>query len=193
MSFFQIAYGPILSIPIYSKVCQYGPHKFSLKKMTRTHPLDSTSKSWFFVAASRLVNSPLLIAIWSVVIQHSKLKFLTTEIVLMHEWMMHVQFEYIIPASFGLMMLRERRTPWYLLIMEGAKVHIGIGTIYRRIHLFPLIVWSILLVHHGMFEAWKWLTYIGGGCLYSVGVKLLVVVLFGLLEDRHHDLWAKIH
>ena len=32
MSFFQIASGPILSIPIYSKVCQYGPCKFLLKK-----------------------------------------------------------------------------------------------------------------------------------------------------------------
>jgi hypothetical protein len=50
MSFFQIAYGPILSIPIYSKVCQNGLCKFLLKKMTRTYPL-GTSKSWFFVAA----------------------------------------------------------------------------------------------------------------------------------------------
>jgi hypothetical protein len=81
----------------------------------------------------------------------------------------------------------------YLLKMEGTKVHVRIGTIYRRIHQFPLIVWSILLVHHGMFEAWKWLTYIGGGCLYSVGAKLLVVVPFGLLEGGHHGLWAKVH
>jgi hypothetical protein len=66
---------------------------------------------------------------------------LTKEIVLMHEWMMHVQFEYIIPESFGLMMLLlEQRTPWYLLKMEGTKVHIGIGTIYRGIHQFLLIV-----------------------------------------------------
>ena len=65
---------------------------------------------------------------------------LTKEIFLMHEWMMHVQFEYIIPASLGLMMLLEQRTPWYLLKMEGTEVHIGIGTIYRRIHQFPLIV-----------------------------------------------------
>jgi hypothetical protein len=65
---------------------------------------------------------------------------LTKEIVLMHEWMMHVQIEYIIQASFGLMMLLERRTIWYLLKMEGTKVHVGIGTIYRRIHQFPLIV-----------------------------------------------------
>ena len=82
---------------------------------------------------------------------------LTKEIVLIHEWMMHVQFEYIIQASFGQMMLLERRTPWYLvppkLKMEGTKVHVGIGTIYRRIHQFPLIVCTILQVHHGMFEA----------------------------------------
>ena len=65
---------------------------------------------------------------------------LIKEIVLMHEWMMHVQFEYIIQASFGLMMLLEQRTIWYLLKMEGTKVHVGIGTIYRRIHQFPLIV-----------------------------------------------------
>ena len=42
MSFFQIASGPILSIPIHSKVCQYGPCKFSLKKndpfLTYEHP-----------------------------------------------------------------------------------------------------------------------------------------------------------
>ena len=41
MSFFQIA-SPILSIPIHSKVCQYGPCKFSLKKndpfLTYEHP-----------------------------------------------------------------------------------------------------------------------------------------------------------
>jgi len=44
MSFFQIASGPILSIPIYLKTCFYGPCKFLLKKMTRTYPL-GTSKS----------------------------------------------------------------------------------------------------------------------------------------------------
>jgi hypothetical protein len=65
---------------------------------------------------------------------------LTKEIVLMHEWMMHMQFEYLIPASFGLMMLLEQQTPWYLLKLEGTKVYVGIGTIYRRIHQFPLIV-----------------------------------------------------
>jgi len=82
----------------------------------------------------------LLVAIWSVVIHHSYGNFKQKEIVLMHDWMMHVQFEYIIPASFGLMMLLERRTPWYLLKMEGTKVHVGIGTINRRIHQLPLIV-----------------------------------------------------
>ncbi len=33
MSFFQIASGPILSIPFHLKVCQYDPCKVSLKKM----------------------------------------------------------------------------------------------------------------------------------------------------------------
>ena len=111
-------------------------------------------------------------------------EILSKEIVLVHYWMMHVQFGSIIPALFGLMMLLERRTPWYLLKMEGTKVHVGIGTFYRRIHQFPLTVWSILLVHYGMFEAWKWLTYIGGRCLYSVGAKSMVVVPFWLLERR---------
>ena len=32
MSFFQIASGPILSIPFHLKVCQYDPCKVSLKK-----------------------------------------------------------------------------------------------------------------------------------------------------------------
>ena len=53
---------------------------------------------------------------------------------------MHVQFGSITPASFGLMMLLEQQTPWYLLKLEGTKVYVGIGTIYRRIHQFPLIV-----------------------------------------------------
>ena len=55
MSFFQIASGPILSIPIYSKVCQYGPCKFSLKKndpfLTYEHPKVSV----FFVIVTVLV------------------------------------------------------------------------------------------------------------------------------------------
>ena len=51
MSFFQIASGPILSIPIYSKYVNVNMvHvNFLWKKMTRTYPL-GTSKSWFFVA-----------------------------------------------------------------------------------------------------------------------------------------------
>jgi len=38
MSFFQIAPGPILSIPIYLKTCLYGPCKFSLKKNDQNLP-----------------------------------------------------------------------------------------------------------------------------------------------------------
>jgi hypothetical protein len=38
MSFFQIASGPILSIPIYLKTCLYGPCKFSLKKNDQNLP-----------------------------------------------------------------------------------------------------------------------------------------------------------
>jgi hypothetical protein len=38
MSFFQIVSGPILSTPIYSKVCQYGPCKFLLKKNDQNLP-----------------------------------------------------------------------------------------------------------------------------------------------------------
>ena len=70
MSFFQIASGPILSIPIYLKTCLYGPCKFSLKKndpfLTYGPP-----KASIFCRCSHLVNSPLLLAIWSVLIKHS--------------------------------------------------------------------------------------------------------------------------
>ncbi len=38
MSFFQIASGPILSIPIYLKTCLYGPCKFPLKKNDQNLP-----------------------------------------------------------------------------------------------------------------------------------------------------------
>ena len=38
MSIFQIASGPILSIPIYLKTCLYGPCKFSLKKNDQNLP-----------------------------------------------------------------------------------------------------------------------------------------------------------
>ena len=74
MPFFQIASGPILSIPIHSKVCLYGPCKFWLIKndpfLTYRPP-----KVSIFCRCSHLVNSPLLLAIWSVVIQHSYGKF----------------------------------------------------------------------------------------------------------------------
>jgi hypothetical protein len=47
---FQIASGPILSIPIYLKNVYIVLVNFRWKKMTRTYPL-GTSKSWFFVTA----------------------------------------------------------------------------------------------------------------------------------------------
>ena len=47
MSFFQIASGPILSIPIHSNTCQYDPCKVLLKKMTPSLPM-SPPKSAFF-------------------------------------------------------------------------------------------------------------------------------------------------
>ena len=50
MSFFQIASGPILSIPIHLKTCLYGPCKFSLKKMTPSLPTNPP-KSAFFVTS----------------------------------------------------------------------------------------------------------------------------------------------
>jgi hypothetical protein len=40
MSFFQIASGPILSIPFHLKTCQYDPCKVSLKKMTPSLPMN---------------------------------------------------------------------------------------------------------------------------------------------------------
>jgi hypothetical protein len=45
--FFQIASGPILSIPTHSNSSQYDPCKVSLKKMTPSLPVN-TSKSAFF-------------------------------------------------------------------------------------------------------------------------------------------------
>ena len=47
MSFFQIASGPILSIPIYLKTCLYGPCKFSLKKMTPSLPTNPPKSAFF--------------------------------------------------------------------------------------------------------------------------------------------------
>ncbi len=47
MSFFQIASGPILSIPFHLKVCQYDPCKVLLKNMTPSLPTNPP-KSVFF-------------------------------------------------------------------------------------------------------------------------------------------------
>ncbi len=44
---FQIASGPILSIPIHSNTCQYDPCKVLLKKMTLSLPMN-LPKSVFF-------------------------------------------------------------------------------------------------------------------------------------------------
>ena len=190
MSFFQIAPGPILSIPIRLKTCLYGPCKFLLKKndpfLTYKPP-----KVSIFCRCSRLVNSPLLLAICSVVIQHSYGKFKQRNC--SSAWVddacaVWVHNSSIIQSDDAL----ERRTPLYLLKMEGTKVDVGIGTIYRRIHQFPLLVWPILLVHHGMFGAWKWLTYIGGGCMYSVGQNYLWLFHLGYKSGGHHGLWAKV-
>jgi len=50
MSFFQIASGPILSIPIYSKTCLYGPCKFLLKKMTPSLPTNPPKSAFFCIS-----------------------------------------------------------------------------------------------------------------------------------------------
>ncbi len=49
-SFFQIASGPILSIPFHLKVCQYGPCKVSLKKMTPSLPTTPQSQCFFGIS-----------------------------------------------------------------------------------------------------------------------------------------------
>ena len=49
MSFFQIASGPILSIPIYLKTCLYGPCKFSLKKNDPFLTYEPPKVSVFFI------------------------------------------------------------------------------------------------------------------------------------------------
>ena len=139
MSFFQIASGPILSIPIYSKYVNVNMAHVNFLWKKWPEPTRWARQSLDFLLHSRLVNSPLLLAIWSELLNSIHMGILTKEIVLMHEWMMHMQFEYLIPASFGLMMLLEQQTPWYLLKLEGTKVHVGIGTIYKRILQFPLI------------------------------------------------------
>ncbi len=48
MSFLQIASGPILSIPFHLKVCQYGPCKVSLKKMTPSLPTTPPKSAFFW-------------------------------------------------------------------------------------------------------------------------------------------------
>ena len=50
MSFFQIASGPILSIPIHSKTCLYGPSKFFLKKMTPSLPMNPPKSAFFYLS-----------------------------------------------------------------------------------------------------------------------------------------------
>jgi hypothetical protein len=67
MSFFQIASGPILSIPIYLKTCLYGPCKFLLKKYYPFLTYEPPIVSVFFVIVTglvtqlaSLVNEPLL-------------------------------------------------------------------------------------------------------------------------------------
>jgi hypothetical protein len=47
MSFFQIASGPILSIPIHSNTCQYDPCKVSLKIMTISLPMNLPKSAFF--------------------------------------------------------------------------------------------------------------------------------------------------
>ncbi len=47
MSFFQIASGPILSIPIHSNTCQYDPDKVLLKKMTPFLPMNPPKLAFF--------------------------------------------------------------------------------------------------------------------------------------------------
>ncbi len=50
MSFFQIASGPILSIPFHLKVCQYCPCKVSLKKMTPSLPTTPPKSAFFGIS-----------------------------------------------------------------------------------------------------------------------------------------------
>ena len=50
MSFFQIASGPILSIPIYLKTCLYGPYYFRRKKMTPSSPTNPPKSAFFCIS-----------------------------------------------------------------------------------------------------------------------------------------------
>ena len=54
MSFFQMASGPIMSIPFHLKLCQYDPCKVLLKKMTPSLPMNPP-KSAFFALVTGLV------------------------------------------------------------------------------------------------------------------------------------------
>jgi hypothetical protein len=63
MSFFQIASGPILSIPIHSNTCQYDPCKVLLKKMTPSLPMNPPKSAFFGSsdwASDWLVTDPVL-------------------------------------------------------------------------------------------------------------------------------------
>ncbi len=55
MSFFQIAFGPILCIPFHLKVCQYGPCKVSLKKNDPFLTYDPPKVSVFLALVTGLV------------------------------------------------------------------------------------------------------------------------------------------
>ncbi len=55
MSFFQIASGPILSIPFHFKVCQYDPCKVFLKKMTPSLPMNPPKSAFFLALVTGLV------------------------------------------------------------------------------------------------------------------------------------------
>jgi len=47
---FQIASGPILSIPIHSNTCQYDPCKVLLKKMTLSFPMNLPKSAFFGIS-----------------------------------------------------------------------------------------------------------------------------------------------
>jgi len=47
MSFFQIASGPILSIPIHSNTCQNDPSFFYMKQMTLSLPMNLFKSAYF--------------------------------------------------------------------------------------------------------------------------------------------------
>jgi len=60
---FQIASGPILSIPIHSNTCQYDPCKVSLEKMTLSLPMNLPKSAFFGSsdwASDWLVTDPVM-------------------------------------------------------------------------------------------------------------------------------------